>query len=423
MRVARLRATAEEDGPQRFEDAMSEHDLAFEPSRLSRWEYGRARGTARLVRAYEIGCLLPPYLLFAVNDRRARGLRGAFAATPSVAASDLLVIDDIHDIIDRTLAGEDVSGSDWYQFASFATAGSHFYLSRRDMRIVARRLMEELARSIGPAYILRYEALHLLASLPRLQAAFVAELMAQFENEATGAIGDAISLILRTAPPVRREFFASMSDSTSPALRHGAVWMADLLRDRKRHWDTPLRPSPIFSVTDSLREGLPKWAMAHIECDMTGPLLSEAIGGHSRIKRHEAALILMLAGIGDHLSERLLDLLQTGSNRTVRRRLAHLLEYQVPVAQPDRILALAAAEADPVVGRSLWVARGHAGKQFTSSEAVTAALRCGSTEYGVTYALGMSGSVDEAMLANGGLSPHQRRNLTWWYERGPALFR
>jgi len=421
MRVARLAHCVDEGANAQLIKSFASWGLTASPSRLSRWEYGSSRGTHRVLRAYETGCGLPPFLLFALNDRQRRVADDVFSDLASVEATGVFEAEDIYEILDRGLTRAAVSGSDWYLLASFASSNSYFYLSRSNTRILARRLIEELARSLGPAYILRFEALHLLASQSRVHEALVEQLTEMFEDESTGAVGDAVSLILRAAPPVRQALMDRLQDSDSPMLRQSRAWITDLLRETGPAPEKAPSRIAIAKLVDELCRQLPKWAMAHIESDMTRPLFAEALGGRSRAERHEASLILMLAGIQGPLSAGLLDAFEKQTDPVLRRRVAGLLEYQIPAPQPDRIESLALAESDPESRRSLWASRGHALDPIDVSEPVSAALVDPQSRFAVSYALGISGSVDDALIDREDFPAELRGVLGWWQQRGPAL--
>ena len=419
MRVSRLKRCRDDAGSDELVEAFASWQLTASPSRLSRWEYGNSRGSYRLLRAYEAGCGMPPFLLFALNDRQARAADSSFADVSSVDATEFLLADDIYEIFDRALTDADVSGSQWYQLASFAASHRYFYLSPRNTGIVARRLIEELARSLGPAYILRFEALHLLASQSRMNKALVEQLTEMFQDESTGALGDAVSLILRAAPPIRAELLSRMRESESPMMRNSRDWVAEI--HRKSPTEKAVDRARVSALTATLCEGLPKWAMAHVETDMTAPLINEALGERSRLKRHEASLLLMLAKVYETLSVQLLDAFESEVNPVLRRRLANLLEYQVPASCPDRLESLALAEEDPEARRSLWASRGHVLDPVHVSDSIVADLADPGSQYAVSYALGISGSIDDKLLDCQDLPDHLRSTLGWWRQRGAGI--
>ena len=421
MRVARLERCQDESGLDAFLDAFTTRGLTASSSRLSRWEYGRSKGTRRLLRAYEDGTGLPPYVLFALNDRQRRADEDTFAAVPSIDVSEGVTAEGIDEILDRAVSSAEVTGSDWYLLAGFTSVNGYFYLSPRNTRILARRLIEELARSVGPAYILRFEALHLLASMNRVHDALVEELAEMIEDGSAGAIGDAVSLILRAAPAVRTRMVDHLRTSESPMVRQGSSWIRDILKDRQPAGEPLLARSAVSAQTDAVCRALPEWAMAHVEADMTRPLIESAIGGRSRLDRHEASLLLMLAGIQTHTEQVLLDLFEEASDPIMRRRLANLQEYLLPATKPQRLEGLALDETDPEARRALWGSRGHVFEPVEVTAPIREALADPDAQYGVSYALGISGSIDEALLADSRSDEALHEVLEWWHSRGPGL--
>lgn len=422
MRVARLDKCADEPGLETFVDAFASRGLTASPSRLSRWEYGRSKGNHRLLRAYEEGTGLPPYLLFALNDRQRRADEDEFASVPSIDVAEGVSVDDVYEILDRAVSTAEVTGSEWYMLAGYTSGNGYFYLSPTNTRLLARRLIEELARSVGPAYILRFEALHLFASMSRVHDALVDELTEMIEQGTVGTVGDAVSLILRAAPPVRKKMVERLRTSESPMVKQGSSWIKDILKDRHPVGDPPLERSAVVAQADAVCRILPEWAMAHIETDMTRPLLEDAIGGRSRLDRHEASLLLMLAGIQGHTETVVLDLFEKSTDPVMRRRLANLGEYLLPATEPERLEGLALDETDPEARRALWGTRGHVPLPVEVTPPIRRALGDPEAQYAVSYALGISGSIDDELLAEERQDESLQEVLEWWHSRGSGLF-
>ena len=421
MRVSRLKQCSDDADTAELVKVFAEWGLNAEPSRLSRWEYGNSRASYRLLRAYEIGCGLPPFLLFALNDRQARAIEHRFSEVSAIDVSEILVVDEIYGIIDRALTVGAVSGSEWYELATFTASHNYFYLSPGNAGILARRLVEELAHSLGPAYILRFEALHLFASQPRLHNALIDQFLEMLKEGYTGNIGDTVSLISRAAPALRKDLLTQMRKSDSPMVRSSHDWIADILQVREPAKEIPVARAKLADLTETLCSALPKWAMAHVETDVTGPLISEALGARFRLERHEASLLLMLAGVHESLSEQLLDAVEAETDSLLRRRLANLLAYQVPGLNPDRLERLALAEEDSETRQSLWTARGHVLVPIHASDSIVAELCDPRWQFAVTYALGISGSIDDELLNRPDLSDDLLGTLNWWHQQGAAI--
>lgn len=421
-RVARLRTCTTDEGRDGFVAAFASRNLTASASRLSRWEYGQSPGSHRLLRAYEEGGGLPPYLLFAINDRQRRILEDNFAATSSIEVTSGVVVEDIYEILDRAVAGDPVDGSDWYVLAAYAAAHGYFYLTPENTRLVARRLINELARSQGAGYLLRFEALHLFASMARVDTALISELLTMITTEETGFLGDAVSLILRASPQVGRALALKLRDAESAAVQQAYTWFADIERDRSPRPEPPVEKARVVHFRELLSQALPAWANARLEVEVTTPLLDTALGGRSRLRRHQASLLLMATEVGDALGGPLLDAFEGEQDPRWRTRLAHLHEYFGAPSDPERVAALALAEDDPEIRRALWNARGHAPVRIEPCAGVLSQLQDRDAQAAVAAALGMSGSVDEALLADPAVAGAHRL-LGWWHQQGPALAR
>lgn len=420
MRASRLRTCQSEEGCDRFVAAFEARHLTASPSRLSRWEYGRSGASFRLLRAYEEGCDLPPFLLFAINDRQRRVAEETFASLPTVSVDGEITTEAIYAILDRVVLGDPVSGSDWYALAAFSATNGYFYLSPDNTSLIARRLLEELARSIGAGYILRFEALHLFAALPRVDSALIEELATMISAQGTGAIGDAASLVLRAAPAESRQLARRLVTTATPAAQESATWIEDILQDRAPVADQALNRFEVVSCRDEICLHLPAWATAHVEADVTRPLVDTALGGRSRLQRHEASLLLMAGGIHEHLSAPVLDAFEDHPDPLWRTRLVQLHEYLIPPGDPARLETLALAESEPENRRALWNSRAHVSIPIQPGPALLEQLLDPDLQGPVTSALGLTGSVDDALLARPDLA-EVRQVLMWWRDRGPAL--
>lgn len=422
MRTSRLRACRTPDGDDRFVAAFEARRLTASPSRLSRWEYGRSGASYRLLRAYEEGTGLSPFVLFAINDRQRRATQAGFADLPTVDPGVGLSAEDTYEILDRILLGQEVSGSDWYALSSYSASHRYFYLSPNDTHLVARRLLEELARSVGAGYILRFEALHLFATMPRVDTALLDELTAMIEADGTGAIGDAASLVLRAAPAAGRDLARRLLAADSPAAQESARWIEDILQNRAPAPEPPLRRNDVLACRDAICRDLPSWGSAHLESEVAKPLVEAALSGRSRLHRHEASLLLMSAGLQEEISSPVLDAFEAHDDPVWRTRLVQLHEYLIPPGDPQRLEHLALAEENPENRRALWNSRAHVPIPIQPGPAVLEQLRDPDTQGPVTSALGLTGSVDEELLSRPDVAG-VREVLTWWHQRGPALFR
>ena len=421
MRVARLKHCCDAAGLESLVEAFAARGLTASPSRLSRWEYGQSNATNRLLRAYEEGAGLNPYLLFALNDRQRRADVGAFAAVPSVDMAEGLTADDIYEVLDRAVSNAKVSGSEWYVLAGYTSCNGYFYLTPHNTRLLAHRLIGELARSIGAAYILRFEALHLFAGMDRVREAFVDELIDMIVDESAGTIGDGASLILRATPRERAKLATLLRGSHAQVAGQNTLRIKEILMDHTPLDEPALDRKVVVAHAVALCRALPRWTMAHVETDLTQRLIEAAIGGRFRSRRHEASLLLMLADIPPQTGAVLLDLYEQATDPLLRRRLANLNQYLIRAANPDRLESLALAETDPETRRALWAARGYVRKPIEVSEPIRHALADPVARHAVSHALGTSGSIADGLLADKRFDKSLKDTFQWWHSRGPAL--
>ncbi|MCZ4498680.1 MAG: hypothetical protein JWQ74_1233 [Marmoricola sp.] len=420
MRVSRLRACADERGADRFVAAFEDRRLTASPSRLSRWEYGRSNGSARLLRAYEDGTGLPPYLLFALNDRQQRTTDDEFAAKPSVDISEEITAEDVYAILDRAVSTQEVTGSEWYAMAAYAATTGYFYLAPSNTRYVAQRMLNELARSVGDGYLLRFEALHLMAGMPRVGPAMVEGLLRLITDDRTGMLGDAVSLILRPTPEVGRAMAHHLRATGTEAGQQASTWFEDLVPARPQPTEPVLSRAEVLALRNAVCEDLPSWAAAHLEDEVTNPLVETALGAATRAERHEASALMMAGHLSEPLGPAVLDALEAEEDPARRTRLAHLHEYLVPSLDPERVEALALAEQDPEVRRALWNSRAHAQLPIQRSVAVMNQLADPDVRAPIASAMGMTGSVDRELLDHDELG-ELHGVLSWWSTHGPAL--
>lgn len=137
-----------------FSAAAAALGLRIDHSRISRWETGTAPASHEVIRAYESVLRCPPGSLSSVVD----GLRRSFtdAAPPPYDAEDVVRSPDR--LLEDALVGEPMSGGHWQELAGLLSAHSSFYLRRPEWDALAGRLVAEVSRSTGLAYVRRYEA-------------------------------------------------------------------------------------------------------------------------------------------------------------------------------------------------------------------------------------------------------------------------
>lgn len=140
--------------------------LHVDRSRISRWESGTAAAGCEVIGAYEALLGRPPGSLAAVAD----WLRRAFADTaprsqhvPGHSAAEA------DGLLDLALAGEELSGHQWQELARRLTAYDALFLRSDDWEGLTTRLVAELGRATGTAYVRRFDAAARLIRHPSSQ--------------------------------------------------------------------------------------------------------------------------------------------------------------------------------------------------------------------------------------------------------------
>lgn len=141
-----------------FRKALTDLGVAVDGSRISRWESGAAPAPAAAIAGYEAVAGLPPGRLATAID----GLRRAFGAAHTNEHHHGYVHDEREpkapdDLLDTALAGE-ASGDQWRDLAGRLATYDRIFVRAHDWAELSTRLINELARSVGPAYLRRYEA-------------------------------------------------------------------------------------------------------------------------------------------------------------------------------------------------------------------------------------------------------------------------
>ncbi len=137
-----------------FSAAAADRGLRIDSSRISRWETGSSPASHEVIGAYESVLGRPPGALSSVAD----GLRRSFADGPPRPALDGEDLRSPDRLLENALSGKSMAGTDWQELAATLTAYSSFFLRRPEWDALAGRLVAELSRSAGLAYVRRYEA-------------------------------------------------------------------------------------------------------------------------------------------------------------------------------------------------------------------------------------------------------------------------
>jgi transcriptional regulator with XRE-family HTH domain len=208
---------------------------AVHRSQVSRWESGHTEPTYGLVRRYEDLCGIPAGQLVTAVDLVYRHDR------PRVHRPHLSrpLPDDrvaaVAPLLDACLAGDVLTGADW-DFLSAAIADVPDVLAPRSVWVhLLRRLLTELAASVGAPYLRRVEAVARLGGHPRARDAALEVADDLLTDPSAQVYAEAASMLAYvdhpgTAPMLQRV----LRDPVSPnAVRAALFASATLLRERR----------------------------------------------------------------------------------------------------------------------------------------------------------------------------------------------
>lgn len=140
--------------------------LHADRSRISRWESGAATAGCEVIGAYEALLGRPPGSLTAVAD----WLRRAFADTaPRSQHLPRASAEEADGLLDLALDGEELTGHQWQELAQRLTSYDGLFLRRDDWEDLTTRLVAELGRAAGTAYVRRFDAAARLIRHPSSQ--------------------------------------------------------------------------------------------------------------------------------------------------------------------------------------------------------------------------------------------------------------
>lgn len=151
-----------------FIEALKAQGLQVDSSRISRWESGLQPLPSRVVSTYESVLGLTEGSLVAVSA----GLRRAFgngAVPKDGTVRDADVPDsDLDRLLDLIEAG-DATGGHWLRLVGQLNRYDRVYLRQQEWAQLCKRLVAELASSVGIGHVRRYEAAASLIKHPNAQ--------------------------------------------------------------------------------------------------------------------------------------------------------------------------------------------------------------------------------------------------------------
>ncbi len=146
-----------------FNAALEAVGLRTDRSAFSRWESGKVTPRYSVLQAYEQALGMPPGQLTSVVNslRRALGGEGLSTWMPVLDPKSPQFHAELDRLFDN-LIDSPGTGQDWTSMAHHVAATDTMYVPAAVWRRLSRRLVQEMSRSVGVAYLQRFEAMRLL---------------------------------------------------------------------------------------------------------------------------------------------------------------------------------------------------------------------------------------------------------------------
>jgi len=168
-------------------------------SQISRWETAVVRAGFNVLRRYEELLGLPYGHLFAVADwahRRASHRPGAPVLHRGLDPASLPMHDRTHELLDKALSAELMTGKDWNDLTAHLTAlPTAFIHPPAAWSDLAQRLLTELLISDGSAWLFRTEALARLLGHPLASPLIVAACAALAPDPANEIVIEPLTIL------------------------------------------------------------------------------------------------------------------------------------------------------------------------------------------------------------------------------------
>lgn len=227
-----------------FMAALSELGLQADRSAVSRWESGKMQPRFSVLTAYErVLELRQGQLSTVVNTlRRAYSPEGQRAWSPVLdpqSEAFHLRLDHLLDV----LLSDKATGPDWTEFGYFVSAPDMLYLHGSVWRELTLRLVDQMSRSVGLAYLQRFETIRILLDHRIAQSWLLRAAGDYLSDPAVQIVADPISVLqisptAEAAALLMESFLQTnsepLSDATIPAIAYklGAAQVAAADVDR-----------------------------------------------------------------------------------------------------------------------------------------------------------------------------------------------
>jgi len=205
--------------------ALSELGLQADRSAVSRWESGKMQPRFSVLTAYErVLELRQGQLSTVVNAlRRAFSPEGQRTWAPMLdpqSEAFHLRLDQLLDV----LLSEKATGPDWTEFGYFVSAREMLYLHSSVWRELTFRLVDQMARSVGLAYLQRFETIRILLEHRVAEAWLLVAAGDYLSDPSVQIVNDPVQvLVISSAPEAAEVLLEKFVQAESEAVFDAAV--------------------------------------------------------------------------------------------------------------------------------------------------------------------------------------------------------
>lgn len=227
LRQCRLRADDEDlTRLEPFAQRMRDLGVTCDPSRVSRWESGRILVSPAAVAGYERLLGIQPAHLSAVMSGIVRSFGNA--SQRRAARPPALTPEETQARLDESfenVEGGEPSGADWFTLAGLpASASDRIFLPTSMWERIANRLVDEMVRAVGGAYVTRLEALRHLVEHSHSRPHVMQAVGHRVADPHAQGLVDAIGLLAEVDSDKADRTLVRLLTHDRAAVRFGAAW-------------------------------------------------------------------------------------------------------------------------------------------------------------------------------------------------------
>ena len=223
----------------KFVEVLKAHGYAADQARVSRWESGALRVPDRVITAYEtVLGFAPSHLASVVHGLRRSQDPTSYDLEP-VATPPAQLHAELDALFER-VDGDAAHGSDWIALTNYIATHPQVYMQPRSWEQLAETLIRQMGRSVGPAYLRRFEALRTLIRHPSAQRHVVKTIGAFVTDPAGQVVMHPLTLLQEVEDPRAGQLAIRMLTSATGMLQQGAAWTTAVKVARGHFDEDPL---------------------------------------------------------------------------------------------------------------------------------------------------------------------------------------